>query len=175
MPALVWEDSDGVLDTDGCHDSPGDDFDGDGFTDDAEVFTHLTDAGNPDTDVDTVIDGTDNCPLWANTAQNLPPWTVPANDTDCDGFNKMREQHVSTDPTKHCNDNSGLNNEPDYWPTDFNDSRTTNLSDVVIMGPSYNLSLGQVGYNQRFDLNASNTVNLSDVVLIGPFYNKSCA
>jgi hypothetical protein len=174
MPLLMWEDKDGVLDTDGCHDSPGDDFDGDGFTDDAEVFSYLTDAGNPDTDVDTVIDGSDNCPLWPNTAQNLPPWTVPANDSDCDGFNKTREQFMGTDPTKHCNNTTTANDEPDYWPSDFNDSRTTNLSDVILMGPSYNKFSPDPAYNKRFDLNASGGVNLSDVILLGPFYNKSC-
>jgi hypothetical protein len=139
------------------------------------VFTHLTDAGNPDTDADTVIDGTDNCPNWPNAAQNVPTWTIPANDSDCDGFTVAREQFVGTDPTKHCNVTTTTNDEPvDAWPSDFNDSRTTNLSDVILMGPSYNKNSTQVGYNQRLDLNASNSVNLSDVILLGPFYNKSC-
>jgi len=34
----VFEDWDGVLDGDGCHDAPGDDFDGDGFSDEAEAL-----------------------------------------------------------------------------------------------------------------------------------------
>jgi hypothetical protein len=175
MPLLMFEDKDGVLDTDGCHDSPGADFDGDGLTDDAEVFTHLTDAGNPDTDADAVIDGTDNCPNWANTPQNLPAWTIPANDSDCDGWNVSREQWTGTDPAKHCNNTAGANDEPvDAWPSDFNDSRVTNLSDVVLMGPAYNQSTGTDPAKRRFDLNASGAVNLSDVVLMGPFYNKSC-
>jgi hypothetical protein len=175
MPLLAWEDADGVLDTDGCHDSPGEDFDSDGLTDDDEVFTYLTDAGDPDTDADTVIDGADNCPNWPNTAQALPTWTIPALDSDCDGFTVAREQHVGTDPTKHCNLTTTANDEADFWPSDFNDSRSTNLSDVVLMGPSYNKNSTQVGYNQRFDLNASFSVNLSDVVLLGPFYNEGCA
>jgi CSLREA domain-containing protein len=172
--ALAFEDYDGVLDADGCHDSPGADFDGDGFTDDSEVFTHLTDAGNPDTDADTVIDGADNCPNWANTPQNLPSWTIPANDSDCDGFTVAREQWTGTDPTKHCANTSTPNDEADAWPSDFNDSRVTNLSDVVLMGPVYNQSTGTDPAKRRFDLNASGAVNLSDVVLMGPFYNKGC-
>jgi len=174
MPLLAWEDKDGVLDTDGCHDSPGDDFDGDGLTDDNEVFTVLTDAGNPDTDSDAMSDGADNCPLWANGAQALPSWPVPAQDSDCDGFNKTREQHVGTDPTKHCNGTGALNDEPDYWPTDFNDSRFTNLADVSSFNPTYNKLVGEDGYSQRHDLNASNSVTLSDVSLMNNFYNKSC-
>jgi len=175
MPALVWEDSDGVLDTDGCHDSPGDDFDGDGLSDDNEVFIHLTNAGHPDTDLDTVIDGSDNCPNWINTAQTLPAWTVPALDSDCDGFNKTREQHVGTDPTKHCNATSTLNDEADHWPTDFNDSRFTNLADVSSFNPTYNKLQGDRGYSQRHDLNASNGVTLSDVSLMNAFYNQPCS
>jgi len=37
---LVFEDYDTVIDNDGCHDSPGDDYDGDGYTDEVEQL-HL--------------------------------------------------------------------------------------------------------------------------------------
>jgi len=171
---LTFEDYDGVLDGDGCHDSPGDDFDGDGFTDDSEVFTHLTLPYNPDTDADTILDGSDNCPNWINTAQALPAWTVPAQDSDCDGWNRTREQHVGTDPTKHCNGTAALNDEPDAWPTDFNDNRFTTLADVSAFNPTYNKLQNDQGYNQRFDLNTSNSVTLSDVSLMNAFYNKTC-
>jgi hypothetical protein len=43
----AFEDRDGVLDTDGCHDSPGEDFDGDGFSDDDEALRIGTNAGYP--------------------------------------------------------------------------------------------------------------------------------
>ena len=43
----TFEDYDGVLDTDGCHDSPGEDFDGDGYTDDDEALKIGTNAGYP--------------------------------------------------------------------------------------------------------------------------------
>ena len=172
---VTFEDYDTVLDGDGCHDSPGDDFDGDGFTDDAEVFTHLTLPYNPDSDADTVVDGSDNCPNWPNTPQNLPAWTVPALDSDCDGFTVAREQWTGTNPTKHCNLTATANDEAvDFWPTDFNDSRLTSLADVVLMGPVYNQATGSDPGRKRFDLNASGVVSLADVVLTGPFYNKSC-
>jgi len=47
VPTYAFEDRDGVLDTDGCHDSPGEDFDGDGFTDDAEALKIGTNPGYP--------------------------------------------------------------------------------------------------------------------------------
>jgi hypothetical protein len=64
---------------------------------------------------------------------------------------------------------------PDAGPTDFNDNQWTTLADVILMGPSYNKLLGNLGYSPRFDLNASGGVTLADVILLGPFYNKSCA
>jgi len=127
-----------------------------------------------DADTDGVPDANDNCPLWTNAGQTLPPWPVPANDGDCDGFTDAREQHVGTDPAKHCNNTVTANDEADAWPSDFNDSRTTNLSDVILMGASYNKSDGQPGYNQRFDLNGDSAVNLPDVIILGPYYNRSC-
>jgi hypothetical protein len=45
--ALTFEDYDGILDGDGCHDSPGDDRDGDGFTDEAEILKIGTRADDP--------------------------------------------------------------------------------------------------------------------------------
>ncbi len=43
----TFEDFDTVLDNDGCHDSPGDDLDQDGFTDEAEALTIGTDPADP--------------------------------------------------------------------------------------------------------------------------------
>jgi ribonuclease BN (tRNA processing enzyme) len=129
---------------------------------------------NPDTDGDARIDGSDNCPNWSNASQALPNWTVPANDSDCDGWNKTREQHVGTDPTKHCNADKTFNNEPDAWPGDFNDNKLTNLADVVSFGPTFNKLPNDDGYNQRYDLNVNNITNLADIVTMGPFFNKLC-
>jgi hypothetical protein len=81
---------------------------------------------------------------------------------------------VVTDPLVHCNGDSTPNNEPDAWPTDFNDDRFTNLPDVISFGPTFNKLEGQPGYNQRYDLNVSDQVLLSDVILMGAFFNKTC-
>jgi len=71
------EDYDGVIDWDGCHDSPGDDYDGDGLSDEVEVFVVGTDPTDPDTDDDTALDGEDNCSLSSNPDQA---------DSDSDGL-----------------------------------------------------------------------------------------
>lgn len=57
VPIQTKEDYDGVLDGDGCHDSPEDDYDGDGLADNAEAFIFFTDPSDPDTDGDGCSDG----------------------------------------------------------------------------------------------------------------------
>jgi hypothetical protein len=138
----------------------------------ALVTCRVADA---DDDHDGISSTLDNCPRWSNADQSLPAWPVPADDPDCDGWSTSREQQIGTDPASNCNSTSGANDESqDAWPTDFNDSRSTNLSDLALVGPVYNQTTGTDPAKRRFDLNASGTVNLSDVVLIGPFYNRSC-
>jgi hypothetical protein len=151
------------------------DLDSDTICDSGDNCPGLSNTNQADADGDADGDACDNCPNWANPAQNLPGWTVPANDPDCDGWNNAREIHVGTDPTKHCNDNTGVNNEPDAWPGDFNDNQITNLPDVISFGPTFNKLPNDVGYNQRYDLNMTNQVLLSDVVTLGPFFNKLCS
>ncbi|HET9476590.1 MAG TPA: hypothetical protein VFP63_03795, partial [Dehalococcoidia bacterium] len=75
----TFEDYDTVLDGDGCHDSPGEDFDGDGFTDDAEALTIGTNAGYPCGNNSWPADLWDQPPLSANkiTVQDLTSFIAP--------------------------------------------------------------------------------------------------
>lgn len=130
-----------------------------------------------DTDADGRADTADNCPAWPNARQGLPSWSVPAGDSDCDGFpdtvsvpGRGRESFMETDAADQCPDGSTDN----AWPPDVNNSRAANLTDVVLFGPTFNKAPPNAAYNKRFDLNASGSVNLSDIVAIGPFFNKSC-
>jgi hypothetical protein len=181
------------------------DIDGDGDGDDCDNCPATSNPAQTNSDADLLGDACDNCPTVYNPAQlnsdgdafghdcdNCPtfatPWAVPTGDTDCDGFPdtvtagaRGRENFIGTDPADRCADTTTANDETapgmSPWPSDFNDNRATNISDVVMFGAAFN----QVGpnppnplYNARFDLNASNSVNISDVVAIGPFFNKSC-
>jgi CSLREA domain-containing protein len=128
-----------------------------------------------DDDSDGILDAVDNCPDWPNPAQLLPAWSVPTNDSDCDGFSAAAEAYMGTAPAAHCNNTTAVNDEVDVWPSDFNDSRLTSLADVVLMGSVYNQPAGADPAKKRFDLNQSGTVSLADVVMIGPFYNKGCS
>jgi len=86
---LVFEDYDGIIDTDGCHDSPGDDFDGDGFTDETEQLN-----------IGTIP--TDGCP--ATSALNDEPtdaWPPDFNDDQSVNIfdvNILRPAFFSTGP-----------------------------------------------------------------------------
>jgi hypothetical protein len=129
-----------------------------------------------DADADGVADPLDNCPQWPNSTQDLPSWPVPADDADCDGFDAAREQAIGTDPNTRCAATSDPSDEhPDPWPTDNDDSRFTNLADIVRYGPSFNRVKPDPAYDRRFDLNANDAVSLSDIVLNGQYYNKTCA
>jgi Thrombospondin type 3 repeat len=73
-----------------------------------------------DGDGDGVSDVNDNCPNWPNPAQNLPPWSIPPNDPDCDGFSTGVENAAGTNPLAHC----GV----DAWPPDINNDTFVDIT-----------------------------------------------
>jgi hypothetical protein len=80
-----------------------------------------------DVDGDGVVDASDNCPNWPNAAQNLPPWPIPANDPDCDGFSTTVETSAGTSPTTHCGVNA--------WPADIDNSGYVDIiGDISAVG-----------------------------------------
>jgi len=103
-------------------------------------------------------------------------------DSDQDSFKDAREDYVGTDPADRCADDTILNNErgPAFaeplspWPPDFDDNRSTNIIDVILLGPAFNTSPPNPAYNARFDLDAGNNVNIIDVIAMGPFFNRVC-
>jgi hypothetical protein len=106
----VFEDWDGVLDWDGCHDSPGDDFDGDGFSDELEALAIGTNAGR-------------GCAL-----------TATANDEDPDPFPSDADDNQRVNIGDVIILFSGkILNPPAYTPrSDFDDNGTINIGDVII-------------------------------------------
>jgi hypothetical protein len=120
----------------------------------------------------------DNCDFTNNNDQ--ADWDSDfigdaCDDSDGDGWMDRNELHVGTLPTQGCAASSTPNNEnPDSVPTDTNDDRFVSLGDIILMLPSFNKTLGQAGYNQRFDFNVTNGVNLSDIILMLPTFNTQC-
>lgn len=144
-----------------------------------------------DTDGDTIKNVPDNCPLWSNTSQAMPPFPVPTGDAECDGFPDTipttgnvlaAENHLGTDATVmgHCAATTGpsqRDNEPppDRWPPDFDDSGIANGQDLLTYSAVFGKQQGDSGYSSRFDLSNDNKINGNDVLKFAPFFGKTCA
>ena len=117
MPIQTKEDYDGVIDWDGCHDSPGDDWDGDGISDEVEVFQAGSDPTDMDTDNDGLCDG-HKPPLCASEDVNNngivdPGETDPTNwDSDGDGLSDGLERGLTVPETPDT-DTSSPNWQPE--------------------------------------------------------------
>ncbi len=108
-------------------DPDGDDFDGDGLSNLAEVTIHQTNPLNPDTDGDGLLDG------WevANSLDPNDDGTVDVNngasgDPDHDGLTNEEEQDLGTDPNDSDSDDDGITDGgEDDQGTDPNDPEDT--------------------------------------------------
>jgi hypothetical protein len=132
-----------------------------------------------DSDGDGDFDEADNCPNWPNPAQTLPTWTVPAGDSDCDGFADSRETYVTTDPAQQCAATSATSDEgpPDFWPLDMNDSQQINTVDVGAFVGKLGLDNTEIGWTARLDLSQSpnGIINTVDVGFYVGRLGKVCS
>jgi hypothetical protein len=96
VPIQTKEDYDGIIDTDGCHDSPGEDYDGDGFADEVEAYVGTDptdacpdpggdDAWPPDINMDTWADVGDILEYKPVIITTVPP-SSPRYDLDMDQY-----------------------------------------------------------------------------------------
>lgn len=134
----------------------------------SDVVTVIDD----DDDADGVLDGADNCPLWPNPTQMLPPWTVPPGDTDCDGFTSGAETTITTDPGDACGFSAGGVTPSETWPPDLVPTNSVNVSDVLALKPVFGTAVPPT--SQRLDVTPSGGINVSDVLALKPFFGKSC-
>lgn len=135
-----------------------------------------------DGDGDGVLDTADNCPATPNPQQTLPPWTVPPDDPDCDGFATRVDNFTVRGPLVACPRTATALDEPrDAWPADLNDDQAVNTLDEAMLGPSLGTRAGSesgVGSEQyvaRHDLNADLFINATDLTLLRSFLGRSCA
>ena len=141
----------------------------------ASVTWDATYFGDPDGD--GYYNAVDNCPDWPNPDQSLPPWPVPADDRDCDGFSSAEENLMGTDPADPCPNTPDPNDEvDDRWPADLDDSQWVNILDIVqLTPPVFNTSPPNPNYSIRKDFNGDGAINILDIVrLTPPMFNQSC-
>jgi len=125
VPIKTKEDYDGIIDVDGCHDSPGDDWDGDGIADEVEFFVAGTNPMDMDSDDDGLCDGSAPPVCGSEDLNNNgvvdPGETDPANpDTDGDGLTDGMESGLTQPETP------GTNVFSPNWRPDSDPSTTTN-------------------------------------------------
>ncbi len=115
--------------------------------------------------------GSDNCMLWPNPAQDLPPWPTPYGDDDCDGFVTTPDEiWMGTDYTRAC----PITPTNDAWPPDINHDRAVDISDLLALKPVFGSVLGGPGYDQRRDLNADFAIDISDILILKPLFGMAC-
>src|SRR5439155_24167656 len=121
-----------------------------------------------DSDADGVPDLTDNCPSWPNATQNLPPWLVPLNDPDCDGFSSAVEISAGTSPIAHC----GL----DAWPADTNNDGFSDISDVSVLTGNFGMPVPPAPARQDVAPDTPDGfVDITDISKLTGFFGRSCA
>lgn len=118
----------------------------------------------PDADGDGVSDAGDNCPYWRNPSQNPPSWPLAASDPDCDGFSTADEIAVGIRPARAC---GGF-----AWPSDFDDNREVDISDVLFLKPVFGGSVPPI--SPRYDIAPDGDIDISDVLAIKMFFGASC-
>ena len=124
-----------------------------------------------DLDCDTITDSIDNCPNWPNLSQNLPPWLIPANDPDCDGFSTNVENSAGTAPLIHCGTNA--------WPADINNDGFSDVSDISSLGVFFGKPVGpSPNAPARYDIApdpVDGFVDITDITKMGGFFGKNCS
>jgi len=122
-----------------------------------------------DSDGDGVPDSSDNCPSWWNPSQDLPPWQVPPNDPDCDGFTAAVEDPAGTNPLVQCGTNA--------WPADINNDTVSDISDIATLGGFFGKSVppAPARYNIAPDPALDGFIDITDISKIGGFFGKTCA
>lgn len=137
-----------------------------------------------DADGDGIQNALDTCPSWANPAQGVPSWQIPAGDSDCDGYPdsattgaRGAETAIGTDPAQHCSATITRNDEPlpDAWPMDIDDNQVPNGGDILKFNPMFGAHAPTPPYDPRFDLTADSVINGADFLQYNSFFGKRCA
>jgi len=60
------------------------------------------------------------------------------------------------------------------WPPDINNDTMVNVLDLLLFRGRIMSTLGEPGYEERFDLSFDGTINIVDMVTMKPFIMESC-
>ena len=124
-------------------------------------------ASGADFDCDAVLNAADNCPNWPNHTQSLPPWPVPANDPDCDGFSTALETSAGTNSILHCGANG--------WPADLNNDGISDITDVSALTANFGFAVppAPARYNIAPDP-VDGFIDVTDISKMTSFFGYNC-
>jgi Thrombospondin type 3 repeat len=121
-----------------------------------------------DSDGDGVSNAQDNCPNWWNPSQAMPPWTVGANDPDCDGFSSNVESPVGTNALRQCGFNS--------WPGDVNNDTFSDITDISALTANFGLSVPPAPARYNIAPSPVDTfVDITDISKMTSLFGFTCA
>ncbi len=104
----------------------------------------------------------------------LDDWVI-GGDHDGDGENAWLETFVGTEDAQACSATTTKEDEPlDSFFSDFDDSKRTDIFDIVILKPAFFKIATQGAYIQRVDLDGSTRVDIFDIVKLKPQFFKTC-
>ena len=151
----------------GCHVWPFNSLDDSGYHR-ANRQAGVPIGGTPcDADADGVTDPGDNCPLWPNPAQVLPPWPIPPGDPDCDGFSSAVEDSAGTFWTLHCGFNA--------WPPDITNNSFTDTGDVGALTANFGLSVPPAPARHNIAPVPNSFIDTGDIGTMTAFFGKTCS
>ena len=97
-----------------------------------------------------------------------PPWTVAANDVDCDSFSATLEGHVGTDPNAACGTNA--------WPVDINNDHFSDITDLSALTGNFSKAVPPAPVRQDIGPEPSGDgfVDITDIAKMASFFAKGC-
>jgi len=121
-----------------------------------------------DLDCDTVLNVSDNCPNWPNRAQSLPPWLIPVNDPDCDGFSTAVENSAGTNALLHCGFNA--------WPADITSNTFIDTGDLGLLTNDFGESVPPAAARLNIAPDpVDGFIDTGDIGRMTAFFGLSCS
>ncbi|MCH8992286.1 MAG: thrombospondin type 3 repeat-containing protein, partial [Acidobacteria bacterium] len=101
---------------------------------------------------------------------------VIGGDHDGDGENAWLETFMGIDDATPCSATTTKGDETiDSFMSDFDDSRKTDIFDIILLKPSFFKKATQAGYDKRFDMDGSTKVDIFDIIKLKPNFFQTCS
>lgn len=101
---------------------------------------------------------------------------VIGGDHDGDGVNAWLETFMGIDDATPCSATTTKGDETiGSFMSDFDDSRKTDIFDIIFLKPSFFKKANQAGYLNRVDMDGSTKVDIFDIIKLKPNFFQTCS